>query len=78
MTPAKLLHEATVAAEYTGFAAGEVVHAIFGAHQGDEAIHALADALGDLFEHCERETAAFALALELAPILRPKLFERES
>lgn len=58
MTPAKLLHEATVAAEYTGFAAGEVVHAIFSAHQGDEAIH--------------------ALALELAPILRPKLFERES
>jgi hypothetical protein len=63
--------------EYADHAACEVLFAAFDPDCGHAVVIETAAAIANLFDQCERSTAAHALALALLPILRPDLFKRE-
>ena len=63
--------------DFAGHLANEVIHAAFAPDCGRTATTDMAQRIEELFEDCDQRTAARALALELLPLLRPRLFERE-
>lgn len=63
--------------DYADHAACEVLFAAFDPDCGHAVVMDTAAAIANLFEECDRHTAAHALALALLPVLRPDLFRWE-